>query len=187
VPLYRRAFVPGGRYFFTLVTAGRAPILVTDLARRCLRAAFVEARARWPFQVAAIVLLPDHLHAIWVLPAGDADFSRRWAWIKRSMTRRWLQEGGTERERSPSKRLDRRRGVWQRRFWEHCLRDEVDFERHCDYIHFNPVKHGLARCPRDWPYSTFARFVCSGDYPPDWGCGSTPPPRFDGLDATAME
>ncbi len=80
---------------------------------------------------------------------------------------------------SRSKGIDRRRGVWQRRYWEHVLHDESDFERHCDYIHYNPVKHGLVACPKDWPYSSFSRFVIVGDYPIDWACGEQPPPKFD--------
>jgi putative transposase len=187
LPNFRRAFVPGGSYFFTVVTEARAPILTGDLARSCLRRAFIAARARWPFQTVAIVLLPDHLHAIWSLPAGDFAFSRRWAWIKRAFTRDFLARGADDRGVSPAKRRDRRRGVWQRRFWEHLLRDEEDFERHCDYIHYNPVKHGVVARPRDWPYSSFARFVAAGDYPPDWGCGTLPRPTFGDLDRTAVE
>jgi hypothetical protein len=88
---------------------------------------------------------------------------------------------------SPAKRLGRRRGVWQRRFWEHVIRSEDDLAAHCDYIHFNPVKHGLARCPRDWPYSSFPRIVAAGDYDPDWGCGSFPPPPLARLGPTIPE
>jgi putative transposase len=187
VPNYRRAYAPGGSYFFTLVTAGRAPILCTDNARSCLRRAIRDARRRWPFGLAAIVLLPEHLHCVWTLPAGDAAFSRRWAWIKRAFTQGWLESGGAERGVSPSKRNDGRRGVWQRRFWEHALRDETDFERHCDYVHYNPVKHGLVSCPRDWPFSTFSRFVRAGDYPSDWGCGLKPAPDFGGMEGSTPE
>jgi putative transposase len=187
VPNYRRAYVPGGSYFFTLVTADRAPLLCGETARACLRRAIHGARRRWPFQIAAVVLLPDHLHCIWTLPAGDSGFSRRWAWIKKEFTKGWLESGGSEREVSPSKQRDGRRGVWQRRFWEHSLRDETDFERHCDYIHYNPVKHGLVTCPREWPFSTFPRFVRVGDYPPEWGCASRPPPGFGGIENSAIE
>ena len=95
--------------------------------------------------------------------------------------------GEAEVKVSVSKRRDRRRGVWQRRFWEHVLEDENDLEKHCDYIHYNPVKHGLVHCSRDWPYSSFARFVKSGDYAADWGCSERPPPDFGDLDQTAME
>lgn len=187
MPNYRRAYVPGGSYFFTLVTAGRAPLLCTDNGRVCLRRAIQGARVRWPFHTAAIVLLPDHLHSVWTLPAGDSRFSLRWAWIKKEFRKGWIGTGGAEQEVSPSKERDGRRGVWQRRFWEHRLRDETDFERHCDYIHYNPVKHGLVSCPGEWPFSTFLRFVRAGDYPPDWGCESKPTPDFGGLERTAIE
>jgi REP-associated tyrosine transposase len=145
VPDYRRAYVPGGMYFFTLVTERRAPILTDPNAREFLRQAFVRCRSGWPFRIEAIVLLPDHLHAIWSLPRGDANYSLRWAWIKKEFTKSWIGAGGSEEAISASRRRNRRRGVWQRRFWEHCLEDEDDLERHCDYIHYNPVKHGLVR------------------------------------------
>jgi putative transposase len=174
-------------YFFTLVTGGREPILVSDSARWCLKAAIVEARTRWPFEIPAIVLLPDHLHAIWAMPRGDAEFPRRWAWIKRAFTVNWIEQGGSETAVSRSQWNGRRRGVWQRRFWEHLIRDENDFQRHCDYIHYNPVKHGLVRCPQEWPYSSFHRFVEAGDYEANWGCGMLPAPTFDDLEQSAME
>jgi putative transposase len=187
VPNFRRAFVPGASYFFTVATADRAEILTGEVARSCLRRAMQEARVRWPFRTLALVLLPDHLHAIWILPPGDSDYSRRWVWIKRAFTREYLDRGGSERAVSTAKRLGRRQGVWQRRFWEHVIRSEDDLAAHCDYIHFNPVKHGLARCPRDWPYSSFPRFVAAGDYGPDWGCGSLPPPHLARLGPTVPE
>ena len=179
--------MPGAMYFFTIVTGGRTSILASELGRQCLRSALVEAKSRWPFTITAMVLLPDHLHAIWSLPRGDAEYPRRWALVKRSFTVHWLTGGGLETPVSGSMRKGRRRGVWQRRYWEHLLEDETDLERHCDYIHYNPVKHALVRCPREWPYSSFHRFERSGDYAPDWGCGSLPSPDFSDLDETAME
>jgi putative transposase len=191
MPEYRRAFLPGGTFFFTFVTAGRAPILATPEARVCLRTALQQTAARWPFAIRAIVLLPDHLHTIWTLPDGDADFSRRWAFLKKQFTRGWLAAGGAEQATSHSRRRNRRRGVWQRRFWEHTIRDEVDFIRHCDYIHYNPVKHGRAECPHAWPYSSFPRFVSENKYAADWQCvcrgRAVGPLRFDDLAAKAME
>ncbi|MGO9238278.1 MAG: REP-associated tyrosine transposase [Methylocella sp.] len=187
MPDYRRAHVPGGSFFFTLVTAGRRRFLCKENARVLLRQALESARDRWPFRIHAFVLLPDHLHTIWTLPRDDADFSTRWAWTKKEFTKGWLALGEAEVKVSVSKRRDRRRGVWQRRFWEHVLEDENDLEKHCDYIHYNPVKHGLVHCSRDWPYSSFARFVKSGDYAADWGCSERPPPDFGDLDQTAME
>jgi putative transposase len=169
MPDYRRAHVPGGTFFFTLVTEHRAPILMDPEARRILRHALVRCRFRWPFRVEAVVLLPDHMHTIWSLPHGDSDYSTRWAWVKKEFTKSWLGAGGAEAATSASCQRNRRRGVWQRRFWEHCIEDEGDLERHCDYIHYNPVKHGLVRAPIEWPYSSFHRFVRLGVYPPEWG------------------
>jgi putative transposase len=184
---YRRWYVPGGTLFFTLVTYRRRPLLTEPLARRCLRQAIQIVRAKRPFAIPAFVLLPDHLHALWTLPHGDADYSVRWRRIKEEFTRRYLHEGGLEVEQTVSRRRRNERGVWQRRFWEHAIRDEVDLERHFDYIHYNPVKHGLATCPRDWPFSSFHRCVCEHHYPPDWGCPSASRPCFDGLNESVME
>ncbi|HEX6986388.1 MAG TPA: transposase, partial [Planctomycetaceae bacterium] len=130
---------------------------------------------RWPFAIEAIVLLPDHLHAICSLPRGDDDYPTRIAWLKKEFTKTWLALGGEERFQSIGRRNDGRRGVWQPKFWEHTIEDEKDFHGHFDYIHWNPVKHGYARCPRDWPWSSFHRWVKRGVYPRDWGCGAAPP------------
>lgn len=107
------------------------------------------------------------------MPAGDHGYSARWAWIKKEFTRAWLAAGGFETAQSPRGRRERRRGVWQRRFWEHTIRDELDLKAHFDYIHDNPVKHGLATAPRDWPWSSFHRWVRAGHYPVD-GASGTP-------------
>ncbi|MBK1709180.1 MULTISPECIES: transposase [Marichromatium] len=159
---YRRCFQPGGCYFFTVVTEGRRPLLVAhiDALRRALRMGM----ARRPFQIDALVVLPDHLHTIWRLPEGDADFSTRWMHIKRCFSTA-LDSQPT----SPSRQRCRETGVWQRRFWEHLIRDERDWRRHMDYVHGNPVKHGYCAAPRDWPYSSFRRCVRAGLYGPDWG------------------
>jgi putative transposase len=170
MPDYRRAFTPGGTFFFTLVTERRQPILCDPAARRILRNAIATAARSRPFKLPALVILPDHLHAVWQLPAGDADFSSRWSHIKSLFTREWLVAGGRETAVSDSRRRNRRRGVWQRRFWEHALRDENDFNRHVDYIHYNPVKHGLAACPHAWPWSTFHRWAKNDYYDPEWCC-----------------
>lgn len=172
MPNYRRYRVPGGTYFFTVVTQGRARILTTAEARKSFRAAIEECRRQWPFRIDGIVLLPDHLHAIWSLPRGDDDYKTRWAFIKKEFTKRWLAAGGSEQVISPARRARRRRGVWQPRYWEHVIEDEDDFESHLDYIHYNPVKHGLVESPRDWPYSSFHRWVRRGAYDPDWGRGN---------------
>ena len=189
MPNYRRYRVPGGTYFFTVVTQGRARILTTSEARASLCAAYAECRRRWPFRVDGIVLLPEHLHAIWSLPRGDDDYARRWAFIKKEFIRDWLATGGTEQVVSSARRGRNRRGVWQPRFWEHLIRDDDDFGRHLDYIHYNPVKHGLVDSPKDWPYSSFHRWVGRGAYDPDWGCGdpATLSRRFLGLERTVGE
>jgi len=165
---YRRYFVPGGTFFFTLVTERRATLFDSDRARMLLGSTIRRCFLRYPVEVVAIVLLPDHLHTLWTLPPGDSRYSLRWRWIKREFTRAWLALGGAEQARSAARLEERRRGVWQRRFWEHTIRDEADLEAHFDYIHYNPVKHGLARRPRDWPWSTFHRWVRAGHYPIDW-------------------
>jgi REP-associated tyrosine transposase len=169
---YRRYFVPGATYFFTLVTERRAPLFAGEAARRLLGSAMRRCLLRRPLKVVAVVLLPNHLHCLWALPPGDTAYPLRWRWIKREFTRAWLAGGGLEQPRPESRREQRRRGVWQRRFWEHTIRDETDLESHFDYIHYNPVKHGLVQRPRDWPWSSFHRWVNAGHYQPDWGAGA---------------
>jgi putative transposase len=168
---YRRNFVPGATYFFTVNLADRRSRLLTEKIDM-LRAAFRYARDRHPFTVDAIVILPDHLHAMWTLPEGDADFPLRWRLIKSSFSRALPQ--GEETTTSRFRRGER--GIWQRRYWEHTLRDENDFERHADYIHFNPVKHGHVTCVSDWPFSSFHRMVRLGIYPQDWAGDVTTAP-----------
>jgi len=160
---YRRNFVAGGTFFFTVNLADRRLRLLTKHVDM-LRAAFRTTRARHPFTVEAIVILPDHLHAIWTLPDRDTDSSLRWRLIKSTFSR--ALPGG-ERV-SPSRASKGERGIWQRRYWEHTLRDEEDYARHVDYIYFNPVKHGHANRVGDWPYSSFHRMVRLGIYPADW-------------------
>lgn len=169
MPWYRRCYVPGGTYFFTVVTHGRRRFLTDAPARTLLGQVMREEMAARPFEVVAIVLLPDHLHTVWKLPPGDANYSQRWSSIKEEFTRRYLRGGGTEGAVSSSRAKRRERGVWQRRFWEHTVQDEEDLRGCVDYIHCNPVKHGMAPRARDYPWSSFAQFVESGDYDPDWG------------------
>jgi len=161
---YRRANVPGGTYFFTVVTYRRRGILCDPDMRTALRNAIMRVRKDYPFDINGWVLLPDHLHAIWTLPPGDAGFALRWQLIKRFVTRDCgarlhLSEGTTA---SRTKR--RESTIWQRRYWEHLIRDETDFERHLDYLHHNPVKHGLVSQTVDWPYSSFHRYLAKGMY-----------------------
>jgi putative transposase len=161
---YRRIRVPGATWFFTVNCAERrGNRLLTDHIEG-LRAAFRKVRATHPFEIQAMVVLPEHLHCVWTLPEGDADFHTRWALIKADFSR--ALPAGERRSESRIKRGER--GIWQRRFWEHLIRDETDLARHIDYIHFNPVKHGWVTRVGDWPYSSFHRFVDRGVYPPDW-------------------
>jgi putative transposase len=171
MPNFRRNWLSGGTFFFTVVTAGRVPLFRDQEARRLLGDCLREERRIRPFDLQAVVLLPDHLHAIWTLPSGDFDYPIRWSSIKSRFTHEWLKCGSaSESERSEAQRRERRRGIWQSRYMEHTIRDEDDWIQHANYIHFNPVRHGLARCPKDWPWSSFLRYVRSGDYPLDWGC-----------------
>jgi putative transposase len=191
MPQYRRAFRPGGTFFLTIVTESRAPILTTPAARTTLHAAIDTCRATRPFTIDAIVLLPDHWHLMLTLPAGDADYPTRIAAIKSRFTRDYLAHGGHEQPRSTSRLKSRRRGVWQRHFWEHDIRDHTDYERHFDYILYNPVRHQYAGCPHAWPYSSYAQAVSHNLYPCDWQCRCnhrTPiPPNFDTLPIHHME
>lgn len=161
---YRRVWVPGGTCFFTVNLFDRRRRLLVDRIDD-LRAAFRETRKERPFEIIAIVILPDHLHCLWRLSQGDADNATRWARIKAGFSRRLPMD-----EAGGAGRLARReRGIWQRRYWEHLVRDEEDLRRHVEYIHWNPVKHGHSRRVVDWPYSSFARWVARGDYPANWG------------------
>ena len=160
---YRRNFIPGGSYFFTVNLAERRLGLLTKHIGS-LRAAFRDTRRAHPFSIEAIVVLPDRLHAIWTLPEGELDFATRWRLIKSTFSRA-LPKG----ERVSASRAGKgERGIWQRRYWEHTLRDERDFAQHADYIHFNPMKHGLVARMKDWPHSSFHRMVRLGVYPGDW-------------------
>ncbi len=183
MPNYRRWFRPGGTFFFTIVTYDRAPFLCEPLARTILRRSLEQCQTLRPFKINAVVLLPDHFHTVWTLPPGDDDFSTRLGMVKKSFTQEWLNEGGTEGSISSSRMFNRRRGVWQRRFWEHWVRDIDDLQGCADYIHYNPVKHGLVKCPHDWPHSTFKNWVNDKAYAPDWQCvcdGRMPlPPEFE--------
>jgi len=165
---YRRDHTPGATYFFTVVTERRRPIFSNAAAIQHLRAAFRAELAVRPFEIFAITVLPDHIHAIWTLPEGDSDYSTRWRRIKARFT---AGLGWTPAKVSPSRERKGERAVWQRRFWEHRIRDEGELAAYADYIHWNPVKHGLVTEPEAWPYSSFARFVRDGVYGVGWGGG----------------
>lgn len=160
---YRRSNIAGASYFFTVNLADRTQTLLTEHIG-LLRSAFEYTRERHPFVVDAIVVLPEHIHAIWTLPAEDSDFALRWRLIKTVFSR------GLPHGEHPSNSRQRKgeRGIWQRRYWEHLIRDEADFSRHVDYIHINPVKHGLVSRVAEWPYSSFHRYVQAGILPQDW-------------------
>jgi putative transposase len=160
---YRRNFIPGGTYFFTVNLSDRSSRLLTDQID-LLRAAFRYTAARHSFDIDAIMILPEHLHAIWRLPPGDADYALRWRLIKTYFSRNLPDLESRSRSRSAKGE----RGIWQRRYWEHTLRDEADYARHVDYIHFNPLKHGHVARVQDWPYSSFHRYVREGCYPAHW-------------------
>jgi putative transposase len=160
---YRRAKALGNVFFFTVVLADRSSLLLADQIDR-LRRVYRSVQNGRPFETTAICILPDHIHAVWVLPHDDADFSTRWSLIKSGFSRRLDAQ-----KRSASKISKREKGIWQRRYWEHAIRDDADLERHVDYIHFNPVKHGHVTRVADWPYSSFHRYVERGLLAADWG------------------
>jgi len=163
---YRRANLPGASYFFTVNLAERKSRLLVehvDVPRGSVR----RVKTAHPFVIDAMVIMPDHLHTLWTLPEGDSDFSTRWGLIKSGFSR---QLEVTERI-SPSRQTKGERGIWQRRFWEHLIRDDYDFERHVDYIHYNPVKHGFVLRPVDWPLSSIHRYIKQHIIDEDWtGC-----------------
>jgi putative transposase len=170
VSCFIRSQVEGGTFFFTLVTYKRVPILGNQTARRLLGEIICSCQKRWPMEIDAFVFLLDHLHTIWTLPSGDTAYSKRWGWIKKEFTKKWLQMGHPECSVSERSRRERRCGIWQPRFWEHTIRDERDLESHLHYIHYNPVKHGLVRCPHEWPWSSLHRWVEEGVYEEHWAC-----------------
>jgi putative transposase len=164
MPRYRRLKIEGGLFFFTLALADRSSDLLVrhiDRARR----AYAVAQERRPFETVAICILPDHLHALWQLPDSDTDYAVRWSLFKSTLSRGLPAAP----ERSASKIAKREKGIWQRRYWEHAIRDEKDLERHVDYIHYNPARHGLVTAVADWPHSSFHRYVAQGMLPADWG------------------
>ena len=159
---YRRNQLPGGTYFFTVTLANRQSRTLVEHIEH-LRASFRRARIARPFEIVAMVVLPEHLHTIWTLPPDDADYAGRWRAIKAGFTRDLIR-AGTPLTRNAKGEYD----LWQRRFWEHTIRDDNDLARHVDYIHYNPVKHGLVSRVAAWPHSSFHRYVRQGMLPEDW-------------------
>ncbi|GAA5004489.1 transposase [Pseudoluteimonas lycopersici] len=162
---YRRSLTPGSTYFFTVNLSNRRSKLLTSHVE-VLRKAFAAVMAAHPFVIDAMVVMPDHLHAVWTMPPDDADYALRWRLIKTRFSRAMPR---TER-RSVSRMAKGERGIWQRRYWEHEIRDAIDMQRHVDYIHINPVKHGYVARAADWPHSSIHRFIERGDLPCDWAC-----------------
>ena len=163
---YRRERMAGGCYFFTVVTHDRQPVLTLTGNIERLRESFRREKQNHPYEIDAMVVLPEHLHCLWQLPEGDTDYSGRWGRIKR-----YFSAGccGVNSPVSASRTAKREYAVWQRRFWEHRIRDDEDWRRHMDYVHYNPVKHGYADAPCEWPYSSFKRCVQQGLYEQNWG------------------
>ena len=162
MPNYRRLYQPGGTYFFTHVTYQRYPWLCSTMGRQALRNAITTVRQKYPFTIDAFVLLPDHLHCIWTLPEKDTDFAKRWRLIKLMVTKTCGQSLALPLGKSLSGEQRREGNLWQRRYWEHCIRDERDFVNHRNYVHYNPVKHGLVKSPVDWKYSSVHRYLRDG-------------------------
>lgn len=163
MPDYRRNRVPGGIYFFTVNLLERSNTLLVSRVD-ALRDAVRKVRTARPFHIDAWVVLPDHMHAVWTLPPDDTDYSARWKAIKIAFAKALPKTESLSQVRAAKGE----RGIWQRRFWEHTIRDEQDYAAHMDYVHINPVKHGLVACVADWPYSSFHRWVAQGVYSPDW-------------------
>lgn len=174
---FRRAWVKGGWYFFTVVTYQRQALLTIPENVERLRNAMKSVQTKSPFAMPAIVILPDHLHCLWQLPEGDDDFASRWRQIKHDFTMGCV---GANAKVGTSRRSKGESNVWQRRFWEHLIRDEEDWRRHMDYIAWNPVKHGYASNPADWEFGSFRRLVERGWYPPGWG--ATEPESVKGME-----
>ena len=168
MPDYRRAWQPGGTYFFTVNLLQRRDNNLLTRHIDLLRSAVKTVRQRYPFIIHGWVVLPEHMHCIIELPPGDVDFATRWRLIKMNFSK-----AIPSTERISVVRAQRgERGIWQRRSWEHLIRDERDYRAHMDYVHINPVKHGLVKCVANWPYSTFHRLVEKGIYPMNWAGGN---------------
>ncbi len=168
MPNYRRMYVPGGTYFFTIVTYQRQLIFANPQNISLLRKAITTVKNEMPFTIIGAVVLPDHLHFIWQLPPGDSAYSKRIGKMKVLFTQSLSEK--SEQENSISRIKHRESNIWQRRFWEHSIRDETDLEKYLNYIHYNPVKHKLVSCPHLWQYSSFHSWVKNKRLDNNWGC-----------------
>ena len=166
---YRRVWTPGGTYFFTLVTHNRQSFFQNSICRDALRKAITDIKQQYAFEIHGWVLLPEHMHCIWQLPDGDSDYGKRWSLIKAGFSRRMHASGFKPNVVNASQNKRHEAGFWQRRFWEHLIKDEDDYRTHMDYLHYNPVKHGYVCTVQDWPFSSFHRLVNDGTYPDGWG------------------
>ncbi len=190
MPDYKRWCSAGGTYFFTVITYNRRKIFHNTRAREYLHRAMAAIQTAHPFEILGIVLVPNHCHCIWKMPDNDNNFSVRWGLIKGKFTRLWLGNGGTDAAVSTSRKQRGERGIWQRRFWEHLIRDQHDFARHMDYIHYNPVKHDYVKCPHHWQHSSFHRWHKDGVYPQNGLCqchGNCKTPDFKDIANTTGE
>lgn len=167
MPYYRRNHI--GEYFFiTLVTRNRMQLFHDESARRLLHIAIKETQLQRPWKMDAIVLMPEHIHMLWIMPQNDNDYSTRISILKRKFTNTYLGSGGREASVPEGQKKRRLHGVWQQKFWEHTIKDAKDYNMHLDYIHTNPVRHGYVEKPKDWPWSSFNRHVKDGHYESDW-------------------
>ena len=169
MPNFRRIHAPGGTYFFTVVTNERLPIFSTESTIITFLNIIEKNQNEYPFEQIAYCILPDHIHCIWKLPDGDDDYSMRWQLIKARFSRKFLQRSDLEGKISESRKRKRERGIWQRRFWEHTIRDDNDLAMHINYIHFNPIKHVLVKKLSDWRWSSYNDYLNAGYYAESWG------------------
>lgn len=169
MPDYKRVYVEGGTYFFTVNTIKRKTILTRPESRYLLKTAWQEIKKIHPFEDVALCLMPDHIHCIWKLPENDSNFSVRWNGIKGLFSKKYKKTDSYSHDSDRIRKNKQEASVWQRRFWEHLIRDDDDLQRHIDYIHYNPVKHGYVAKATDWEYSTIHRYIHDGIVEPDWG------------------
>ena len=170
MPNYRRIYIPGSTVFLTWVTYQRTPILTQPDNLALFRKAVSKAKNEAPFEIVAAAILPEHVHFIWKLPDQDSDYSKRVSRIKVLFTRALRGKETQPRNLSQSRRKHRESDVWQRRFWERTIRNDQELAHCLDYVHYNPVKHGLVSCPHFWLHSSFQKWVNAGHYSHDWGC-----------------
>lgn len=175
MPNYHRVHIKGSTIFITMVSYNRTPIFLNSAARTILHDAWKYTSKKFPFNTNAICLLPDHIHALITLPENDDDYPLRIKEIKRFFTRVYLSRFREVHQRTPSHYDKQESTIWQRRYWEHTIRDEQDYQNHFDYIHYNPVKHGLVNNVSAWEWSSFHQYVDQGVYDPDWGIGFETP------------